>query len=112
MHVEANLACCDVCINYIIGINFSSSQGKSFQFTRKKYSTGQSVAERVVQWRAGSKCAIILQAACTGYFDDSGVLTERVWTNPYQNYDNVGKAILSLFIAVTLNGYSRKLLQI
>ncbi|KAA6417024.1 MAG: voltage-gated ion channel superfamily, partial [Trebouxia sp. A1-2] len=46
------------------------------------------------------------KAACTGYFDDSGVLTERVWTNPYQNYDNVGKAILSLFIAVTLNGYS------
>jgi len=54
------------------------------------------------------KVSIILQAACTGYFVDSSVLTERAWTNPYQNYDNVGKAILSLFIAVTLNGYSRK----
>ena len=51
---------------------------------------------------------MFLQAACTGYFDDSNVVTERAWTNPYQNYDNVGKAILSLFIAVTLNGYSRK----
>ena len=50
----------------------------------------------------------MLQAACTGYFDDSGVETERTWTNPYQNYDNVGNALLSLFIAVTLNGYSRK----
>ena len=55
---------------------------------------------------------MILQAACTGYFDDSDVLTERVWTNPYQNYDNVGSAILSLFIAVTLNGYSREPLSI
>ena len=52
--------------------------------------------------------ATMLQAACTGYFSDSGVVTERVWKNPYQNYDNVGNALLSLFVAVTLNGYSRK----
>ncbi len=51
----------------------------------------------------------LLQAACTGYYSDSGVATAREWTNPYQNYDNVGNALLSLFIAVTLNGYSRKL---
>ena len=57
----------------------------------------------------GSKSAVILQAACFGYFTDNGVVTEREWTNPYQNYDNVGRALLSLFVAVTLNGYSRKL---
>ena len=39
---------------------------------------------------------------------NDGVLTQREWTNPYQNYDNVGNALLSLFVAVTLNGYSRE----
>lgn len=54
--------------------------------------------------------AMMLQASCVGYFINAGVLTEREWTNPYQNYDNVGNALLSLFVAVTLNGYSRELL--
>ena len=58
-----------------------------------------------------AKSAVILQAACLGYFTDNGVVTEREWTNPYQNYDNVGRALLSLFVAVTLNGYSRKLFR-
>ena len=52
--------------------------------------------------------AMTLQAACVGYFIHDGVLTEREWTNPYQNFDNVGRALLSLFVAVTLNGYARK----
>ena len=50
----------------------------------------------------------MLQAACAGYFSNDGVWTERQWSNPYQNYDNVGNALLSLFVAVTLNGYSSK----
>ena len=82
------------------------------QLTRKKHSTCAQV-EQIASTESGCmerplKVSIFLQAACTGYFDDSDVVTERAWTNPYQNYDNVGKAILSLFIAVTLNGYSRK----
>lgn len=49
-----------------------------------------------------------MQAACVGTFTSSGVLTDREWTNLYQNFDNVGKGILTLFVAVTLNGYSRE----
>ena len=51
---------------------------------------------------------LLPQAECVNTFLDSGVVTERAWTNPYQNFDNVGNALLSLFVAVTLNGYSRK----
>ena len=49
-----------------------------------------------------------MQAACVGTFSNDGLLTDRAWSNPYQNFDNVGNALLSLFVAVTLNGYSRK----
>lgn len=52
--------------------------------------------------------ALFVQAACVGTFSNDGVLTDREWSNPYQNFDNVGNALLSLFVAVTLNGYSRK----
>lgn len=52
--------------------------------------------------------AIPTQAACVGYFANDGVVTAREWANPYQNFDNVGRALLSLFVAVTLNGYSRE----
>ena len=51
----------------------------------------------------------MLQAACVGFFTHNGMATERQWTNLDQNYDHVGNALLSLFVAVTLNGYARKL---
>jgi hypothetical protein len=37
-----------------------------------------------------------------------GIGVPRVWSNQFQNFDHLGNAILSLFIAVTLNGWSRE----
>lgn len=29
----------------------------------------------------------------------------RIWSNPPYNFDNIGMALVSLFVTVTLNGY-------
>ena len=32
----------------------------------------------------------------------------RVWSNAFYNFDNLGNALLTLFITVTMNGWSRE----
>lgn len=36
---------------------------------------------------------------------DTGSEADRLWQNAPLNFDNVGNAIISLFVTVTLNGY-------
>ena len=42
---------------------------------------------------------------CVGMFvDRSGATVPRVWSNAPFNFDNLGQALVSLFVVVTLNG--------
>jgi hypothetical protein len=45
---------------------------------------------------------------CIGEFADprSGLVTPRVWSNATFNFDNLAQALISLFVVVTLNGYT------
>jgi hypothetical protein len=43
---------------------------------------------------------------CIGsYTDEFGQAVERKWTRPHYNFDNLGNALLSLFVCATLDGY-------
>ena len=34
--------------------------------------------------------------------------TPRVWSNAFYNFDHLGNALLTLFVTVTMNGWSRE----
>ncbi len=48
------------------------------------------------------------QSECHGSFMDpsTGTTQPRVWSNAVFNFDNLGQALVSLFVVVTLNGYT------
>ncbi|MEW5300382.1 MAG: hypothetical protein WDW36_003317 [Sanguina aurantia] len=47
------------------------------------------------------------QANCNGtYFDNANMTQNQAWTNLYPNFDNLGNALIVLFITTTTNGYS------
>ncbi|PSC71712.1 voltage-gated ion channel superfamily isoform A [Micractinium conductrix] len=48
------------------------------------------------------------KAECVGTFldPDTGATLARVWSNTWLNFDNVGAALLTLFITSTLDGYT------
>lgn len=49
------------------------------------------------------------QASCNGtYFDyaNTNMTQNQSWTNLYPNFDNLGNALIVLFITTTTNGYS------
>ncbi|KAF8072369.1 NaCP60E [Scenedesmus sp. PABB004] len=47
------------------------------------------------------------QAECVGSFvDDAGQEVARRWSNQPYNFDNLGMAMVSLFVTATLNGYT------
>lgn len=63
------------------------------------------------QARRASVWPIVSSQPCThcvlsGFF----LLQEvpRIWSNPPYNFDNIGMALVSLFVTVTLNGYMGK----
>jgi len=48
------------------------------------------------------------QTECVGeYLNAEGLLTPRVWSNAWPNFDNVGNSLLVCFLVVTLNGYTQ-----
>jgi len=56
--------------------------------------------------------SLVPKDECTGtYVDDAGMVLERSWDNYPVNFDNLGNAFLTLFVTVSLDGYSGLLVR-